>query len=74
MRDLHCLKDVKSSVIDVQVGTLGGGNHFIELDQDEETMEVYLLIHSGSRNIGKQVADHYQKLAIKPVKRMCQNP
>jgi len=68
MRDLHCFKDVKSSVIDVQVGTLGGGNHFIELDQDEETKEVYLLIHSGSRNIGKQVADHYQKLAIKTCK------
>ena len=68
MRDLHCFNEVKNSIIDVQVGTLGGGNHFIELDKDEETEEIYLLIHSGSRNIGKQVADHYQKLAIKNCK------
>ena len=45
------------------VGTLGGGNHFIEIDEDEYRNK-YLVIHSGSRNVGKQVADIYQKKAI----------
>lgn len=45
------------------LGTLGGGNHFIELQQDEEGY-LWVMIHSGSRNLGKQVADHYNKIAI----------
>lgn len=44
------------------VGTLGGGNHFIELNEVEPG-RVALVIHSGSRNLGKQVAEHYQKVA-----------
>ena len=44
------------------IGTLGGGNHFIEVNQGTEG-SVYLVIHSGSRNLGKQVAEHYQKRA-----------
>lgn len=63
MRKLYCFEDIKNSVIDAQVGTLGGGNHFIELDKNADTGEIFLVIHSGSRNIGKQVADHYQRLA-----------
>ncbi len=47
-----------------QVGTLGGGNHFIEIQKDMAN-HVWIMIHSGSRNIGKQVADHYNRLAIK---------
>lgn len=43
--------------------SLGGGNHFIELDKDEED-NVYLLIHTGSRNLGTQVATYYQNKAI----------
>lgn len=46
------------------IGTLGGGNHFVEVNEDDEGF-VYLVIHSGSRNIGKTVAEYYQKLAIK---------
>jgi len=46
------------------LGTLGGGNHFIELDIDEDA-SLYLVIHTGSRNFGKQVADIYQKIANK---------
>jgi RNA-splicing ligase RtcB len=46
----------------LSIGTLGGGNHFIELGRDEEG-RLYLSVHSGSRNIGKQVCDHYQKVA-----------
>ena len=45
-----------------QLGTLGGGNHFIEIQKDGEG-SVWVMIHSGSRNLGKQVADHYNKLA-----------
>lgn len=46
-----------------QIGTLGGGNHFIEL-QKNPLGNLCVMIHSGSRNIGKQVADHFNKLAI----------
>lgn len=45
------------------VGTLGGGNHFIEIDIDDEGKK-YLVVHTGSRNFGKQVADYYQQLAV----------
>jgi len=46
-----------------QIGTLGGGNHFIELQKDQEGY-VWVMIHSGSRNIGYKVAKHYNKLAM----------
>lgn len=47
-----------------QLGTLGGGNHFIELQRDNNGF-LWLMVHSGSRNIGKQVADHYNRVARK---------
>lgn len=43
------------------MGTLGGGNHFVEIGQDEDNNQ-YLIIHSGSRNLGKQIADYYTSL------------
>ena len=46
-----------------QLGTLGGGNHFIEIQRDEEGC-VWFMIHSGSRNLGKKVADYYNKKAV----------
>ncbi|NLD22653.1 MAG: RtcB family protein [Bacteroidales bacterium] len=48
----------------LSIGTLGGGNHFIEVNKDSNN-NLYLVIHSGSRNIGKQVAEYYQKVAYK---------
>lgn len=45
-----------------QIGTLGGGNHFIELQRDNDGY-IWIMVHSGSRNIGYKVADHYNKLA-----------
>lgn len=45
------------------IGTLGGGNHFIEVDSDEEG-RLYLVIHSGSRHLGVEVAEYYKKVAI----------
>ena len=47
----------------LSLGTLGGGNHFIEVSKNDKD-EYFLIIHSGSRNLGKQVATHYQNLAI----------
>lgn len=47
-----------------QVGTLGGGNHFIEIQKGDDG-HIWIMIHSGSRNIGKQVADYYNRLAVK---------
>lgn len=62
---LHCYRDLKySDRIYKAIGSLGGGNHFIELDKDDEG-NVYLVIHTGSRNLGKQVAEIYQSRAIK---------
>ncbi len=46
-----------------QVGTLGGGNHFIEIQKGDDG-HLWVMIHSGSRNLGKQVADHYNRLAV----------
>uniref|UniRef100_A0A6M3L9F1 3'-phosphate/5'-hydroxy nucleic acid ligase n=1 Tax=viral metagenome TaxID=1070528 RepID=A0A6M3L9F1_9ZZZZ len=45
-----------------QIGTLGGGNHFIEIQKGDDGY-IWVMIHSGSRNIGKQVADHYNAIA-----------
>lgn len=45
-----------------EIGTLGGGNHFIELQKDEED-NLWVMIHSGSRNLGKLVGEHYNKVA-----------
>jgi RNA-splicing ligase RtcB len=55
------LKDTKRLVR--SLGTLGGGNHFIEIDEAKDGTK-YLVIHSGSRNLGKQVAEFYQRLAV----------
>ena len=64
LQDLHCYRELKDTKrLERSIGTLGGGNHFIEIDADAEGNK-YLIIHSGSRNLGKQVAEHYQKLAI----------
>lgn len=63
--ELRCYRNLKySDRINKSIGSLGGGNHFIELDKDDEG-NVYLVIHTGSRNLGKQVADIYQARAIK---------
>lgn len=56
--------DIKRAIL--SLGSLGGGNHFIELNKDEEG-NLYLVVHSGSRNLGKQTAEFYQKEANKYV-------
>ena len=65
LNSLYCYRELKNQDrIKKSIGTLGGGNHFIELDKDDEG-NVYLVIHTGSRNLGKQVAEIYQAKAIK---------
>lgn len=62
--DLRCYRGLKDSKrLERSLGTLGGGNHFIEIDQSADGTK-FLVIHSGSRNLGKQVAEFYQRLAI----------
>lgn len=64
INELYCLRELKDTKkFNRAIGTLGGGNHFIEIDVDDENNK-YLVIHTGSRNMGKQVADYYQNLAI----------
>lgn len=61
---LRCYRNLKDTKrLERSLGTLGGGNHFIEIDVDEDGNK-YLIIHSGSRNLGKQVAEFYQKIAV----------
>lgn len=63
--NLKCYKELKElDWLNNSLGTLGGGNHFIEIDVDENDNK-YLVIHTGSRNLGKQVAEIYQEKAIK---------
>ena len=64
LTDLHCYKQLRNvEYLECSLGSLGGGNHFIEVDKNEYG-ELYLIVHSGSRNLGKQVCDIYQALAI----------
>ena len=64
LQQLRCFRGLKDSKrLERSLGTLGGGNHFIEVDQAADGTK-YLIIHSGSRNLGKQVAEIYQRLAI----------
>lgn len=61
---LRCYRELKDAGrLERSLGTLGGGNHFIEVDRASDGTN-YLVIHSGSRNLGKQVALLYQKLAV----------
>ena len=64
LTELRCYRDLKDAKrLERSLGTLGGGNHFIEVDVSSAGNK-YLVIHSGSRNLGKQVAELYQHLAV----------
>lgn len=62
LRTLRCAKSITMSRAIRSIGTLGGGNHFIEVDRDDDG-NLYLVVHSGSRHPGLEVAKHYQELA-----------
>ena len=64
LEELDCFRELKDTKrLERSLGTLGGGNHFIEVDRAQDGTN-YLVIHSGSRNLGNQVARYYQDLAI----------
>ena len=64
LEELRCFEKLrKLNWLKCSLGTLGGGNHFIEVDVSADGTK-YLVIHSGSRNLGKQVAELYQEMAI----------
>lgn len=65
IEQLRCFKKLDIRRAAQSLGTLGGGNHFIEVDKFED--ELYLVIHTGSRNLGLQVAEYYQKAAYEAV-------
>ncbi len=72
LSELRCANQVNRNRAALSIGTLGGGNHFIELDKDDDG-RLYLVVHSGSRNLGKQVAEYYQKTAYLHLKKSCKN-
>ena len=64
LQELRCYRSLRNTKwLERSLGTLGGGNHFIEVDRASDETN-YLVIHTGSRNLGKQVAEIYQQLAI----------
>lgn len=60
IKELRCFEHIDYERALCSIGTLGGGNHFIEIDRDEKGY-IYLVIHSGSRHLGNEVAQYYQK-------------
>jgi len=81
--DKELLSEIKSILINtykidlqdpiLQVGTLGSGNHFLELGYDTESGELYLTVHSGSRNLGLRVCNHFQRKAKEYTKKRFPN-
>ena len=64
LTDLRCYRSLRDTRrLERSLGTLGSGNHFVEVDRSADGTN-YLVIHSGSRNLGKQVAEVYQQLAV----------
>ena len=59
---LHCVHHINRQKAGRSLGTLGGGNHFIELDKAVDG-SLYLVVHTGSRHLGEEVAEYYTKLA-----------
>jgi len=64
---LHCRRHINQTRAARSLGTLGGGNHFIEIDRGTDG-SMYLVIHTGSRHLGEEVAEYYTKLANKSLK------
>ena len=60
LEDLYCYKHIDTRRAEKSLGTLGGGNHFIEADKDDEG-NIYVVVHSGSRHLGLEVANVYQE-------------
>lgn len=68
LEDLRCAKHVNLDRAAKSIGTLGGGNHFIEVDRDNSGT-LYLVVHTGSRHLGVEIASYYQRLAYEQLNR-----
>ncbi len=68
LEQLYCFDNINLIRAEKSLGTLGGGNHFIEVDKDEEG-NIYVVIHSGSRHLGLEVARYYQGEGYKKLNR-----
>lgn len=64
LESLYCVKHVDLDRAEKSIGTLGGGNHFIEADKDDEG-NIYIVVHSGSRHLGLEIATYYQNAGYK---------
>ena len=64
LEELRCFYNISHVRAGRSIGTLGGGNHFIEVDRDDDG-NLYIVIHSGSRHLGKEAAQYYQEEAYK---------
>lgn len=64
LEDLYCYKQIDMRRAEKSLGTLGGGNHFIEANKDDEG-NIYMVVHSGSRHLGLEVANYYQEEGYK---------
>ncbi len=68
LEELCCARHIDMRRAERSIGTLGGGNHFIEVDRDEEG-QLYVIVHSGSRHLGLEVAKYYQEEGYKVLNR-----
>ena len=66
LSELYCYDKIRSSCAELSIGTLGGGNHFIEADKGEDG-NIYIVIHSGSRHLGVETATYYQEKAFQSI-------
>ena len=66
LSELRCAKAINARKASLSIGTLGGGNHFIEVDKDEDGY-IYLVVHSGSRHLGMEVAEYYLRTGQKEI-------
>ncbi len=64
LKELYCFSSIDFKRAEKSIGTLGGGNHFIEANKDEDG-NIYIVVHSGSRHLGLEVAGYYQEEAYK---------
>ena len=64
LSELYCFKHIDQTRAELSLGTLGGGNHFIEADRGSNG-EIYIVIHSGSRHLGLETANYYQNEAYR---------
>jgi len=69
LSELRCEKELKLDRAQKSIGTLGGGNHFIEVNQDDDG-RLYVVVYSGSRHLGLEVANYYQEAGYKQLNRI----